>query len=287
MGKSTLFNRIVGERLAVVEDEAGTTRDRNYGDGEWNGRRFMIVDTGGLEVTPRQGNPADSIESKVQEQARLAIGEADVVVFVVDAAAGVTPADREAADLLRAAPAPVIIAVNKADNQKRDLEANEFYELGWGEIYPISASHGRGTGDLLDAHRLGAAARDRRRDRAQAARGGGRRMVARRGSGQLEAFVVGTDPDDFGPTGSTPRTPTPRPTCLTEDDAGRRWDAMIAAESRTTAGRDRDRGPAERRQVEPAQRAARRGAGDRQRGPGHDARCHRHAARVGPLDEWS
>ena len=120
VGKSTLFNRIVGERMAVVEDEAGTTRDRLYGDGEWNGRRFVLVDTGGLEVAT-----AGEIELKVQEQARIAIGEADVIVLVVDAATGMTPPDQEAAALLRTAPAPVIVAVNKADNQKRDLEAVE------------------------------------------------------------------------------------------------------------------------------------------------------------------
>src|SRR5574342_518747 len=101
VGKSTLFNRIVGQRTAIVEDTARTTRDRLYGDAEWNGRRFVVVDTGGLEV-----DPDDPIELKVQEQARLAIAEADVILFVVDAAIGPTPADEEAADLLRTARAP-------------------------------------------------------------------------------------------------------------------------------------------------------------------------------------
>ena len=96
VGKSTLFNRIVGGRQAIVEDRARTTRDRLYGDAEWNGRRFVVVDTGGLEI-----DPDDPIEAKVQEQARLAIAEADVIVFVVDAAAGMTPADQEASELLR------------------------------------------------------------------------------------------------------------------------------------------------------------------------------------------
>ncbi len=146
VGKSTLFNRILGTRHAIVEDRARTTRDRLYGDTEWNGRRFLIVDTGGLEIDPN-----DPIEARVQEQARLAIAEADVIVFVVDAIAGVTPADLEATTLLRMAVAPVMVAVNKADNEKRDLEAAEFYGLGWEETYPISAAHGRGTGDLLDA----------------------------------------------------------------------------------------------------------------------------------------
>src|SRR4249920_4284886 len=103
VGKSTLFNRIVGGRTAIVEDRAHTTRDRLYADAEWNGRRFVVVDTGGLDTTPGSG----VIEVKVQEQARLAIGQADVIVFVVDSIAGLTPADREAADILRTAKAPV------------------------------------------------------------------------------------------------------------------------------------------------------------------------------------
>jgi GTP-binding protein len=146
VGKSTLFNRIVGHRAAIVEDRARTTRDRIYGEGEWNGRRFLAVDTGGLEI-----HPGDPIEEKVQEQARLAIREADVIVLVVDSIAGMTPADREAADLLRVAKAPVLVAANKSDNDKRELEAAEFFELGWEETYPISAAHGRGVADMLDA----------------------------------------------------------------------------------------------------------------------------------------
>jgi GTP-binding protein len=146
VGKSTLFNRVVGHRTAIVEDRARTTRDRIYGDADWNGRRFIIVDTGGLEV-----HPGDPIEEKVQEQARLAIREADVIVFVVDSISGLTPADMEAADLLRVAKAPVLVAANKSDNDKREMEAAEFYSLGWDETYPISAAHGRGVADLLDA----------------------------------------------------------------------------------------------------------------------------------------
>jgi GTP-binding protein len=146
VGKSTLFNRIVGRRTAIVEDRARTTRDRIYGDADWNGRRFIVVDTGGLEV-----RPGDPIEERVQEQARLAIGEADVIVFVADSISGITPADYEAASLLRTAKAPVLVAANKADNDKRELEAAEFYSLGWEETYPISAAHGRGVADLLDA----------------------------------------------------------------------------------------------------------------------------------------
>jgi len=146
VGKSTLFNRVLGSRTAIVEDRARTTRDRLYGDTEWNGRRFVLVDTGGLELDPN-----DPIEARVQEQARLAIAEADVIVFVVDAVTGMTPADSEAAEVLRRAFAPVLVAVNKADNEKRELDGMEFYALGWEETYAISASHGRGTGDLLDA----------------------------------------------------------------------------------------------------------------------------------------
>ncbi len=146
VGKSTLFNRIVGERTAIVEDRARTTRDRLYGEAEWNGRRFIVVDTGGLER-----RPGDPIEAKVQEQARLAIDEADLVLFMVDAAAGETPADQEAAELLRGATVPIIVAVNKADSERREYEGAEFHRYGWEDTYAISALHGRGTGDLLDA----------------------------------------------------------------------------------------------------------------------------------------
>ncbi len=145
VGKSTLFNRVVGGRVAIVEDRARTTRDRLYDVGEWNSRRFLVVDTGGLET-----HPGDAIEERVQEQARLALSEADVIVFVVDAEAGLTPADFDAAEILRTARAPVIVAANKADNPKRELEAAEFHALGWPETYPISALHGRGVADVLD-----------------------------------------------------------------------------------------------------------------------------------------
>jgi GTP-binding protein len=146
VGKSTLFNRVVGERTAIVEDRARTTRDRLYATAEWNARRFVVIDTGGLEH-----RPGDAIEEKVQEQARLAISEADVILFLVDAAAGLTPGDMEANDLLRTGSRPVILVVNKADNQRLELEGAEFHRLGWEETYAISAAHGRGTGDLLDA----------------------------------------------------------------------------------------------------------------------------------------
>ncbi len=146
VGKSTLFNRLVGDsRAAIVEDRARTTRDRIYGEGDWNGRTFLVVDTGGLEVAP-----GDAIEEKVQEQARLAIAEADVIVLVVDAATGLTPADEEAAELLRRATAPVFVAANKSDNARRELDAAEFWALGWEQTWSISAAHGRGVADMLD-----------------------------------------------------------------------------------------------------------------------------------------
>jgi GTP-binding protein len=144
VGKSTLFNRIVGGRSAIVEDRARTTRDRIYAEAEWNARRFIVVDTGGLET-----HPADPIEAKVQEQARLAIGQADEIVFVVDAAAGLTPPDFEAAELLRRSKVPVLVAANKVDNDRREQEAAEFHRLGW-PVHSVSALHGRASGDLLD-----------------------------------------------------------------------------------------------------------------------------------------
>lgn len=147
VGKSTLFNRIVGDdRAAIVEDRARTTRDRLYGRAEWNGRRFVVVDTGGLEAAP-----GDAIEAAVQVQARLAINEADVIVFLVDAATGPTPADQDAAELLRRTTKPVLVAANKADNPRREMDATEFFAFGWEDTFAISANHGRGVGDLLDA----------------------------------------------------------------------------------------------------------------------------------------
>ncbi|HJT64568.1 MAG TPA: ribosome biogenesis GTPase Der [Candidatus Limnocylindria bacterium] len=145
VGKSTLFNRMVGERAAIVEDTAGTTRDRVYGEADWNGRRFMMVDTGGLEL-----EPGSTIEERVQDQARVAIEEADVVLFVVDAAAGLAPLDHEVADRLRRAHRPTILVVNKADNPRREAEGAEFYALGFDPAITISAQHGRNTGDLAD-----------------------------------------------------------------------------------------------------------------------------------------
>jgi GTP-binding protein len=224
VGKSTLFNRILGSRTAIVEDRARTTRDRLYGDAEWNGRRFVIVDTGGLEQ-----EPGDPIEARVQEQARLAISEADVIVFVTDAVSGMTPADQEAAELLRRAPAPVIIAVNKADNEQRELDGLEFHAFGWEEVYPISASHGRGTGDLLDAIVWAlppeSEAEIARKEREAQADEWADEVMA----GELEPFVVG-DPEadedgDEESAGDAVRS--------VDDPEAAKWDAAIAAEADT------------------------------------------------------
>lgn len=146
VGKSALFNRLVGERLAIVQDRPGTTRDRLYAEAEWTGREFTVVDTGGLLAAP-----TDDIAVQVQAQAELAIREADVVVFVTDVLEGMAPGDWDVADVLRRSRKPVILAVNKADNAERRLAANEFYALGIEPLYAISALHGTGTGDLLDA----------------------------------------------------------------------------------------------------------------------------------------
>ncbi len=146
VGKSTLFNRLVGRPLAIVEDLPGTTRDRLYADAEWGGRTFTVVDTGGLLF-----DDSTEIEVKVREQVEIAIAEADVILFMVDAVAGLTPADYEAADLLRRTEKPLVLVANKADNEARRQAALEFYALGLGDPFPISSLHGTGTGDMLDA----------------------------------------------------------------------------------------------------------------------------------------
>ena len=157
VGKSTFFNRMLGERVAIVEDMPGTTRDRIYGDTDWNGREFTLIDTGGLELGSEipvgqvglDGQPGD-IMKRVQAQAKLAIEEADVIVFMVDAQAGITAADEEVADLLRRTQKSVVLAANKADNAKLRQDAVEFYTLGIGEPITLSSTQGTGTGDLLD-----------------------------------------------------------------------------------------------------------------------------------------
>lgn len=161
VGKSTLFNRLVGRRLAIVEDQPGTTRDRLYAEAEWNGERFVVVDTGGLEVLT-SGGPApqpdrtplavasEPFVPAMRSQAEMAIQEADVVIMLADAIEGLTPADHEVADVLRRSSKPVLLAINKADNEARASDIYEFYALGLGDPIPISALHGIGVGELLD-----------------------------------------------------------------------------------------------------------------------------------------
>ena len=157
VGKSTFFNRMLGERIAIVEDLPGTTRDRIYGDTDWNGRTFTLIDTGGLEFgsdipvgqVGLTGQPGDLMDH-VQAQAELAIEEADVIVFMVDARTGITASDEEVADVLRRTKKPVIIAANKADNANRRMDTVEFYNLGLGEPIALSSIQGVGTGDVLD-----------------------------------------------------------------------------------------------------------------------------------------
>lgn len=166
VGKSTLFNRLAEERLAVVDDTPGTTRDRLVAEAEWTGVLFDIVDTGGIDPSDYSGKnrqplsvgSADFIQ-QIRQQAEVAIQEADAVLFITDADSGITPADREVAQILRRYQTdrdgkpwpPIFLVVNKADSEARRLQAMQFYELGMDEIYPISALHGTGTGDLLDA----------------------------------------------------------------------------------------------------------------------------------------
>jgi GTP-binding protein len=152
VGKSTLFNRLVGERLAIVAETAGTTRDRLYGEAEFAGREFIVVDTGGLALDARAdlpGTPAAMLEG-VRNQARIAMDEADAVVLVVDVEQGPSPDDFEIARVLRQSAKPVYLVVNKADNETRRQDAVEFFQLGLGEPIPLSALHGVGVGDLLD-----------------------------------------------------------------------------------------------------------------------------------------
>jgi GTP-binding protein len=145
VGKSTLLNRLAGRRLAIVEDMPGTTRDRIFAEVNWGGASFTLVDTGGLEMKPRT-----SIARGIKGQVEVAIAEADVIIFMVSIREGVLPADLEIAEMLRRAGKAVVLAVNKADSPKLESGAAEFYELGLGEPFVISAYHGRGTAELLD-----------------------------------------------------------------------------------------------------------------------------------------
>jgi GTPase len=160
VGKSTLFNRLVGERKSVTSDIPGTTRDRIFGETDWNGVEFVVVDTGGIEVWEPRGvrNTSPLSEGsidfvpQIRAQALQAIEEADVVVLMVDAQQGITAADQDIAEILRKTDKPVVVAANKADNENRRNDAVEFYGLGISnEVFPISSIHGTGTGDLLDA----------------------------------------------------------------------------------------------------------------------------------------
>lgn len=161
VGKSTLFNRIAGQRLSIVADLPGTTRDRLYADAEWTAAPFTLVDTGGIELVLGEDSGAQrgaqplslgstGFRREIREQAQVAIDEADVVLFLVDAKEGITAGDEDVAEVLRRSQKPVVLAANKADNEERRLAAVEFYALGLGEPIAISALHGTGVGDLLD-----------------------------------------------------------------------------------------------------------------------------------------
>ncbi|RYG39338.1 ribosome biogenesis GTPase Der, partial [bacterium] len=145
VGKSTLFNRVVGRRVAVVEDSPGITRDRLYAEATWNGVDFNIVDTGGILF-----HEDDPLVEQIRVQANVALEEADVVIFMADAMSGVTPDDRDLAQRLRGFKKPLLVVVNKADHPNRDDFAMEFYALGLGEVHPVSGLHGRGVADVLD-----------------------------------------------------------------------------------------------------------------------------------------
>ncbi len=146
VGKSTLFNRMIQRREAIVDSVSGVTRDRHYGKSDWNGKEFSLIDTGGYVV-----GSEDVFEKEIDRQVELAIAEADAIFFMVDAETGITGMDQDVAKLLRRVEKPVFLVVNKVDNVKRQEDAVEFYNLGLGEIYPISSINGSGTGELLDA----------------------------------------------------------------------------------------------------------------------------------------
>jgi len=146
VGKSTLFNRMIKRREAIVDSVSGVTRDRHYGKSDWNGREFTLIDTGGYVI-----GSDDVFEKEIDKQVELAIDEADVIIFVVDVITGITPMDQDVSKLLRKINKPVVLCVNKVDSNKNRTDALEFYNLGLGEYYSISATSGSGTGELLDA----------------------------------------------------------------------------------------------------------------------------------------
>ncbi|MCD7131071.1 ribosome biogenesis GTPase Der [Limosilactobacillus agrestis] len=145
VGKSTLFNRIAGERISIVEDTPGVTRDRIYAHAEWLGKHFSMIDTGGIEISDQP------LLTQIRQQAEVAIDEADVIIFVVDVENGVTDADEQVARILYRSNKPVVLAVNKVDNPERRSDVYDYYSLGLGEPYAVSSVHGIGMGDLLDA----------------------------------------------------------------------------------------------------------------------------------------
>jgi GTP-binding protein len=146
VGKSTLFNRLIGEKQSIVDDQSGVTRDRQYGTCDWNGKEFAVVDTGGFVR-----NSDDVFEAAIRDQVEIAIDEATVIIFMVDVATGLTDLDEQVARMLRRTKKPVILAVNKVDNHSRLLEANEFWSLGFENTYFLSSVTGSGTGEVLDA----------------------------------------------------------------------------------------------------------------------------------------
>lgn len=146
VGKSTLFNRLLEQRKAIVDDVSGVTRDRQYGIAEWNGKQFNLIDTGGFVA-----GSDDMFETEIRKQVRIAMEEADSIIFMVDVATGITDLDDSMADMLRRTPKPVYVVVNKVDNGTRELEATEFYALGFEHNFFISSISGSGTGELLDA----------------------------------------------------------------------------------------------------------------------------------------
>jgi GTP-binding protein len=225
VGKSTLFNRLARRRISIVEDMPGVTRDRLYAETVWDDVRYTIIDTGGFE--PR---PDDKLFVAVKEQTRLAIEEADVIVFLVDARAGGTPADAEVAKMLRRSGAPVLLAANKSDGPKQEHMAGEFYELGVDSVFPVSAEHGLGIEDLMDAvfeslpgelldagreaeeerqreqdERLGAAALDRALDKAE------EELLNDPDLDEDAELEEGADDDEEGEDGDVIRPDEPKP----------------------------------------------------------------------------
>lgn len=145
VGKSTFFNRLLEQRKAIVDDISGVTRDRQYGVSEWNGKTFNVIDTGGFVP-----NSTDIFETEIRKQVKIAIDEADAIVFMVDVTTGITDLDTSMANVLRRSKKPVYLTINKVDNHQRELEANEFYSLGFETIYTLSSISGTGSGELLD-----------------------------------------------------------------------------------------------------------------------------------------